>query len=194
MISTFAEPDIPIVWRNADRKKQRDPPAAELTTSELLTRANGPDAARNRWYMTEFHRRLALPTACLVLALVGIPLGLSAKKGGKSSGFVITIILVFTYYSISLIGVSLAKEGKLPVLFGAWLADLGFLVRGVVLLYRVEKRPIDMGALRRFSEQLKERLRPPAPDLGLREAASSAYSRAERRPRLFGLNFPMLLD
>jgi len=108
--------------------------------------------------------------------------------------FVVTIILVFAYYSISLVGVSLAKEGKLPVMLGAWLADLLFLVGGMVLLYRVEKRPIDMGALRRLWEQLRERLRPPAPRLGLRETASSAYSRAERRPRLFGLNFPMLLD
>ena len=43
------------------------------------------------WYLIEFHRRFALPTSCLVLALVGIPLGLSSKKGGKSAGFVLTI-------------------------------------------------------------------------------------------------------
>jgi len=42
----------------------------------------------------------SLPNA----GLGGLPLGLSAKKGGKSSGFVITIILVFAYYSLSLIG------------------------------------------------------------------------------------------
>ena len=45
-----------------------------------------------------------LPAACLVLAMVGIPLGLSARKGGKSTGFVLTILLVFVYYLFSLIG------------------------------------------------------------------------------------------
>ena len=45
----------------------------------------------------ELNRRFALPTACLVLALVGIPLGLSSKKSGKSGGFVLTI-LGFVYF------------------------------------------------------------------------------------------------
>jgi LPS export ABC transporter permease LptF/LPS export ABC transporter permease LptG len=194
-ISTFGSTDLPIELPAAESDAPKgQAPIGTMTTEALWRRTETAGGLDARWAGLEFHRRLALPTACLVLALVGIPLGLSAKKGGKSSGFVITIILVFTYYSISLIGVSLAKEGKLPVMFGAWLADLVFLAGGVVLLYRVEKRPIDMGALRRFSEQLKERLRPAAPHLGLPEAASSAYSRAERRPRLFGLNFPMLLD
>jgi LPS export ABC transporter permease LptG/LPS export ABC transporter permease LptF len=194
-ISTFEGTDLPIELPAADSDAPKgQAPIGTVRTETLWQRSQAGSGQEARWAGLEFHRRLALPTACLVLALVGIPLGLSAKKGGKSSGFVLTIILVFAYYSVSLIGVSLAKEGKVPVALGAWLADLVFLVGGVVLLYRVEKRPIDMGVLRRLWQRLRERVRPPAPRLGLREAASSAYSRAERRPRLFGLNFPMLLD
>jgi len=37
-----------------------------------------------RYYWIEFNRRFALPTACLVLVLIGIPLGLSSKKGGRA--------------------------------------------------------------------------------------------------------------
>ena len=36
----------------------------------------------------ELHRRFALPVACLMLALVGIPLGTSSRKGGRSAGYV----------------------------------------------------------------------------------------------------------
>ena len=194
-ISTFSATDLPIDLPAADSETPKgQAPIGAVTTTALWQRAQAAGGLDARWAGLEFHRRLALPTACLVLALVGIPLGLSAKKGGKSSGFVITIVLVFLYYSISLIGVSFAKEGKVPVVLGAWLADLVFLIGGAVLLYRVEKRPIDLGFVRRIWEQLRERLRPPAPRLPMRDAASSAYSRAERRPRLFGLNFPMLLD
>ncbi len=194
-ISTFEDTDIPIELPTADSDAPKgQAPIGTMATMALWRRAQTAGGLDARWAGLEFYRRLALPTACLVLALVGIPLGLSAKKGGKSSGFVITIILVFTYYSVSLVGVSLAKEGKVPVILGAWLADLVFLAGGVVLLYRVEKRAIDLGALRRYWEQLRERLRLSAPQTSLREAVSSAYSRAERRPRLFGLNFPMLLD
>ena len=33
----------------------------------------------------ELHKRLAFPLGCLALALVGIPLGVSSRKGGKSA-------------------------------------------------------------------------------------------------------------
>jgi LPS export ABC transporter permease LptF/LPS export ABC transporter permease LptG len=194
-ISTFAETDIPIELSAADSEAPKgQAPIGSIATKTLWARSQTAGSVDARWAGLEFHRRLALPTACLVLALVGIPLGLSAKKGGKSSGFVITIILVFTYYSVSLIGVSLAKEGKVPVLFGAWLADLVFLLGSIVLLYRVEKQSIDTTALRHLWSELRERFRPPAPRRIFPDAESSAYIRAERRPRLFGLNFPMLLD
>ncbi len=63
-----------------------------LSTRGTLAKWRPNRAIRRRgWALIEFHRRFALSTACLVLALVGIPLGLSSKKGGKSSGFVLTI-------------------------------------------------------------------------------------------------------
>ena len=101
-----------------------------------------------RWYFIEFHRRFALPTACLVLALVGIPLGLSSKKGGKSTGFVLTILLVFGYYFASLLGVSLARQGKVSPGLGVWLADIIFFLGGAFLLWRAEHRPFDIGSLK----------------------------------------------
>ena len=58
--------------------------------------------------------------------LIGIPLGLSSRRGGKSAGFVVTIALVFIYYFLSLIGNSLAREGKVPVFAGVWAANILF--------------------------------------------------------------------
>ncbi len=68
--------------------------------------------------------------------------GLSSKKGGKSSGFVLTILLVFLYYSISLIGVSLARQSRLSPAAGVWMADSFFLLGGAFLLWQSERRPI----------------------------------------------------
>src|ERR1700751_2558383 len=98
-ISSFQQTDIPIEVPAAETNKDVEPvPVGELDTTSLLAQSKAQPAAA-RWYLIEFHRRLALPSACFVLALVGIPLGLSSKKGGKSSGFVLTIVLVFAYYS-----------------------------------------------------------------------------------------------
>src|ERR1700739_2860269 len=155
-ISSFQQTDIPIEVPAADTNKDVEPvPVGEMESHALLTQAGRGPPEATRWYLIEFHRRLALPTACIVLALVGIPLGLSSKKGGKSSGFVLTIVLVFLYYSISLIGVSFARQGRLSPAAGVWLADLVFLLGGVFLLWQSERRPIELLALRSWFKASK---------------------------------------
>ncbi|PYX88151.1 MAG: LPS export ABC transporter permease LptF, partial [Acidobacteria bacterium] len=147
-VSTFAETDRPIMLPAAETNQAQSTPVTELSTTELWQQAKRADAVTRRWDLIEFHRRFSLSTACVVLALVGIPLGLSSKKGGKSAGFVLTILLVFAYYSVSLIGVSLAKTGRMSPVMGVWLADIVFLAAGAFLLWRVERRPIDISRLR----------------------------------------------
>ena len=140
-ISTFEQTDIPISLPQTDNKDQEPIPVAQLPTSDLPAEARQVKKYVAPWYLIEFHRRFALPTSCLVLALVGIPLGLSSKKGGKSAGFVLTILLVFAYYSVTLIGVSFARQGKIPPALGAWLANIVFFLCGSFLLWRAEHRP-----------------------------------------------------
>src|SRR5271166_3471643 len=151
-ISTFDTTDIPIQIPAAQSQQNEPATLSETKVSDLLRNARTADQNTRRWTLIEFHRRFALPTACLVLAMVGIPLGLSSKKGGKSSGFVLTILLVFLYYSLSLIGVSLARQGRVSPATGVWLADFLFLVGGAFLLWQSERRPISF-AWARFSKQ-----------------------------------------
>jgi LPS export ABC transporter permease LptF/LPS export ABC transporter permease LptG len=196
-ISTFQETDIPIELPATDSGSSKGQAPLGATPTKMLWRQSKPGTATNsRTSAIELHRRLALPTACLVLALVGIPLGLSARKGGKSSGFVLTIVLVFAYYSLSLIGVSLAKEGRLPVPLGTWLADILFLAGGLFLLYRIERRPIEIGSFRKWWVAIKERLGQPftSKEPSVERPPTGKIYRVIRRPRVFGLNFPMLLD
>jgi LPS export ABC transporter permease LptF/LPS export ABC transporter permease LptG len=194
-ISTFQETDIPIELPESSAAKDEPPSAiSEVPTSQLprLARTRRkPEVAR--WYWIELHRRFALPTACLVLGLVGFPLGISAKKGGKSTGFVLTVVLVFAYYFVSLIGVSLARQGKISPGIGVWLADIACLALGVFLIWRSEKRPFEISALKGMWGSLKahfqhgEMLIAPQP-------AENAFQRAATRTRFFSGGFPMILD
>ncbi len=188
-ISTFQQTDIPIELPSTESKADDLLPATLMDTRALLERASRSDPISARWYLIEFHRRFALPTACLVLALVGIPLGLSSKKSGKSGGFVLTILLVFVYYVISLVGVSLARQGKVSPWFGAWLADLAFLGLGLFLLFRAEKRPIELASFR-ISGKGNDALRQAA----ARNRRENAFERASTRRRVFSASFPTLLD
>ncbi|HKM85632.1 MAG TPA: LptF/LptG family permease [Terriglobales bacterium] len=210
-ISTFETTDIPLQVPTSQTSQEHEPTSlAEIKFADLLRNARTADPVTRRWQLIEYHRRLALPTACIVLALVGIPLGLSSKKGGKSSGFVLTILLVFLYYSISLIGVSFARQGRLPPAAGVWLADFMFLIGGVFLLWQSERRPIELTALRSWfraswfsaswvkASSFTSR-NPSLPAAALNGESrpagrESVFSRVPKRRRLFNLHFPTILD
>ena len=88
----------------------------------------------------ELNGRLALPMACIFLGLVGIPLGISSRKGGKSAGYVWAIFLAFFCYYLSYISLSgLAQRRLLPVELAAWLPNAGFALAGIVLLAGLER-------------------------------------------------------
>jgi lipopolysaccharide export system permease protein len=194
-ISTFQQTDIPIELPAAENKADEQAPVGLVSTSVLRDYARRVDPVSARWYLIEFHRRFALPTACLVLAMVGIPLGLSSKKSGKSGGFVLTIVLVFVYYFVSLIGVSLARQGKVGPMLGAWLANLAFFLAGAILMWQAERRPIALAAFRVAGKRdaLQTNGQLPTFRLGRRDSAN-AFERASTRRRVFSASFPTLLD
>ena len=188
-ISTFQQTDIPIELPSTGTKPEESLPAGVIDTWDLPRRAARADPGAARWFLIEFHRRFALPTACLVLALVGIPLGLSSKKSGKSGGFVLTILLVFAYYVVSLVGVSLARQGRVTPWFGAWLADFVFLALAVILLLRAEKRPFELGSYFRGAGKPETLMA-----AGLGRRSENAFQRASTRRRVFSASFPTLID
>jgi LPS export ABC transporter permease LptF/LPS export ABC transporter permease LptG len=194
-ISTFQETDLPIrLPEGAAAKDQAPSSLGEVPTWQLPQQARlRKNPVVQRWYWIEFHRRLALPTACLVLGLVGFPLGLSAKKGGKSAGFVLTIALVFGYYFVSLLGVSLARQGKVPPGVGVWLADIVCLLLGLFLLWRSERRPFEIAALKGSWTSLKARFQG-GTLLVPTSSAANVFERAAKRKRVFSATFPMILD
>jgi LPS export ABC transporter permease LptG/LPS export ABC transporter permease LptF len=192
-ISTFQTTDIPIRVPTTQNNQEHEPAkVGEIKVSELRHLANTAEPAMQRWALIEYHRRFALPTACIVLALVGIPLGLSAKRGGKSTGFVLTILLVFLYYSISLIGVSLARQGRVPPGVGVWMADAAFLMGGAFLLWMSERRPMDLTSLRTWLRMPKLAAVTGGPSLRARRETTA--ERLSRRWRLFNIHFPTILD
>ena len=127
----------------------------------------------------ELHQRLALPPACLLLALIGIPLGVSSRKGGKSTSFVVTVALAFIYWIGLLAANGLAKDQRLPVPVAMWLPNTIFAIVGIFLVIRLE-RPGDrdlIGLLTGWVPALWKRIRRSLPGP---QSASRAQGRGWR--------------
>src|SRR5271163_3644138 len=137
-VSTFQSTDLPLPLSDKDDTHlgRSDAPILAVPSSKLLAVGKDPNrtGADRKAALIELNKRLSYPAACLVLMLVGVPLGMATRRGGKSAGFVLTILLVFIYYFLSIIGVALARQGKVPPFAGVWLANVAFGIGGVILL------------------------------------------------------------
>lgn len=184
-ISTFAAADIPLQTGAQEdvHLGKSDTPILAMSNRELLARTHGRNA---RLYQIEFDKRLAYPAACLVLMLVGVPLGISSRRGGKSAGFVLTIALVFVYYFLSSTGTALARQNKIPAWVGVWEANLLFAVCGVVLLRHMSQGGAALSALTSLSNWLRP--------LAGNSAVPARAMRIPARRRLALGRFPLLLD
>ena len=201
-ITTFASTDLPIETEaQADAHLGRlDTPILALPLQELWTRSNLSSVPANlaRSYRIEFHKRFSYPFACLVLMLVGVPLGLSSKRGGKSTGFVLTILLVFVYYFLSSVGVAFAKNGRLSPFLGVWGANLIFAFAGSILLYQMSRGSIALGifssmgaSLSKLYARITSRSKAETVAASLTPDAATVLRRFRRT---FRIQFPLLLD
>ena len=139
-ISTFATTDMPLILsQQSDVHLGRmDTSLYAMPLSKLLQRiheaTNASDAKR---YQIEMHTRFAFPVACLVLMLMGVPLGVASRRGGKSSGIIFTLLLVFIYYFLSSTGIAIGHQSKLPAFLAVWSANLLFAAAGIFLLWQM---------------------------------------------------------
>ncbi|HET7872770.1 MAG TPA: LptF/LptG family permease, partial [Terriglobales bacterium] len=186
-ISTFTETDTAISLPPAPKPAQDLVPLSQQSTRDLLTQSRGPDKEKARFYWIEFNRRFALPGACLVLVMIGIPLGIASRKGGKGAGFVLALVLVFIYYFLYIAGLSMAKGGRLSPVVGVWMGNVVFALIGAVLLWRADKMPIELGLGQVLASRLKDWRQARA--RGREERVNGKRSR-----RVFSRRFPLLLD
>jgi lipopolysaccharide export LptBFGC system permease protein LptF len=78
--------------------------------------------------------RLAIAFAPLALALMGIPLATALRRGGKGFGFGVSIVVIFTYYTLLIFGLTLAEKGILPSDLALWIANgTCFIVSGILI-------------------------------------------------------------
>jgi LPS export ABC transporter permease LptG len=130
--------------------------------------------------------------------LVGVPLGVISRRGGKSSGFVFTLLLVIIYYVLSYTGVALARQDKLPPTLAVWLANILFAVAGSFLLWQMASGGRVLTAIAGFAVNTAK-LKPSAIATVLADNRSALTHLLERRhPRsarkAYRGAFPRILD
>jgi LPS export ABC transporter permease LptG len=170
----------------------------EMTLRELVDQERDlrqshteEDRVARNFARVEIHKKFAIPFACIAFGVLGLPLGITNRRGGKSSGFSLSIAIILFYYILINNGEQLAGSGKIPAALGMWAPNLLLLVLGSYLLSRANRdlgmRRSEVGLLHQAMRWIREKL--------ARRNASEATT--EDGPALLNrldITFPNILD
>jgi lipopolysaccharide export system permease protein len=120
----------------------------EMTMSELLEIIRKGGSQHEVSLSLEFHRRLALPFSCLLLGLVGAPLGALFRQSGRMAGITVGLGVFLAYYIALSAGKGLGENGLIPPFLAVWLPNLLTAVVAVCLWIKIQLEiPSGIGTL-----------------------------------------------
>jgi LPS export ABC transporter permease LptG len=89
--------------------------------------------------LSVMHERFALPFACLAFAILGLPLGIMNRRGGKASGFSLSIGIAVIYWILLLAGENLVSQGAISPYVGLWIGNVFLTLLGILLFILRER-------------------------------------------------------
>jgi len=152
--------DLPVEEFFPDRnrlllaKGDREMSLPELGDKVAEIRAQGKPRVEWGRFAVEWHKKFAIPGACLVFGLLGLALSLGSKKEARSSAFALSIGVIFIYYVLIRLGEQAGDTGAMQPWLAMWGANvvLGVLALVLLLLNHREAAfdPLDASHYSRF--------------------------------------------
>jgi lipopolysaccharide export system permease protein len=87
-------------------------------------------------YLVEFHKKLAIPVACLVFVLLGIPMAVSTSRSGRGVSITLALVVYLVYYLCLVGGEKVSDRGLIDPALAMWSGNLLLTAVGSVLFVR----------------------------------------------------------
>jgi len=127
---------LPDSARNAVNERVQSQASSYKYSAETMAGVLKDRAKVLRKHKIEWHRKITLSLACLVLFLIGAPLGSIIRKGGLGTPLIFAIAFFMVFYFSSTTGEKFAKENSMTPLAGMWLATFILVPVGLFLTYK----------------------------------------------------------
>lgn len=123
-------------------KQQYDIAINKLQALKSITKSNKDDLEYRKIIITkhniEWHRKISLAIACLLLFLVGAPLGAIIRKGGFGLPVLFSVFFFLIYHVLSMIGEKSVKDLSMKAYEGMWIANMVFSLIALFLIYKAK--------------------------------------------------------
>jgi len=117
-------------------RRPADMSARELWSYAEQGRIIGANVSR---LLVTFHLKLAVPWACVVMAVLGASFGaLRQGRSGTSAGFGFSVVIVFAYYMVMSICRAMGENGNMHPIIAAWTPNFIFLIGGIYFSRKVD--------------------------------------------------------
>ncbi len=87
----------------------------------------------------ELNRKYTLSLTCIIMLLIGVPIGSIIRKGGIGIPLIASTIIFVIYHVISISCEKLTKKLEISVFEGMWMPNIIFLIIAVFLTYKAKK-------------------------------------------------------
>jgi lipopolysaccharide export system permease protein len=89
--------------------------------------------------LTDLYFKISYPFISLIVVLIAAPLAANPRRSGLAISFALGLFISFAYYILLQILRSLGYSQKLTPFLAAWLANIIFLIVGMVIVMKTEK-------------------------------------------------------
>jgi len=103
----------------------------EITTGEYYSRVEDITLHKVEW-----HKKLSLSVACIVMFFIGAPLGSIIRKGGLGMPSVVALLFFLIFYLLNIFGEKFTKDSILDPVTGMWLPVIILSPVGFFLTYK----------------------------------------------------------
>lgn len=134
-------------------KKKKILKPREMSVSELRQQIR--DDEKGNWKdemaKVELSKRFSIPLTCILFGIIGVPLGITSRRSGKSGGFIFVIFIVLMYYVSLVLLQNLGRSGRLNPYFSVWIPNLVLFIFTIYVSYKTQ-REIPFRTLNKINE------------------------------------------
>lgn len=140
--------------------KKDDGNVQEMSLSKLSQTIRSARPKSDLYYkaLQEWHKKFSMPAACVVMALLAMPLGIRARSSQRAYGVGLGLFFFLLYYIMLSVGWVMGQSGAYPPAIGMWVPNVVILAIALVLLVRAaNETPSMLPALPKWLKRLRLR-------------------------------------